>query len=50
MNLPWTEFLYNNSYQESLKMAPVEVLFGALVDLEKELQSAYLSTNQSNQL
>jgi hypothetical protein len=25
-NLPWVEFLYNNCYQESLKMAPFEVL------------------------
>jgi hypothetical protein len=25
-NLPWVEFSYNNSYQESLKMAPFEVL------------------------
>jgi hypothetical protein len=25
-NLPWAEFSYNNSYQESLKMAPFEVL------------------------
>jgi hypothetical protein len=23
-NLPWAEFSYNNSYQESLKMAPFE--------------------------
>jgi hypothetical protein len=27
-NLPWAEFLYNNSYQESLKMAPFEALYG----------------------
>jgi hypothetical protein len=27
-NLPWAEFSYNNSYQESLKMAPLEVLYG----------------------
>jgi hypothetical protein len=27
-NLPWAEFLYNNSYQESLKMAPFETLYG----------------------
>jgi hypothetical protein len=27
-NLPWAEFLHNNSYQESLKMAPFEVLYG----------------------
>jgi transposase InsO family protein len=27
-NLPWTEFSYNNSYQESLKMAPFEALYG----------------------
>jgi hypothetical protein len=27
-NLPWAEFSYNNSYQESMKMAPFEVLYG----------------------
>jgi hypothetical protein len=27
-SLPWTEFSYNNSYQESLKMAPFEMLYG----------------------
>jgi hypothetical protein len=27
-NLPWAEFSYNISYQESLKMAPIEVLYG----------------------
>jgi hypothetical protein len=27
-NLHWEEFLYNNNYQESLKMAPFEVLYG----------------------
>jgi hypothetical protein len=27
-NLPWAEFSFNNSYQESLKMAPFEVLYG----------------------
>jgi hypothetical protein len=27
-NLPWAEFSYNNSYQESLKMAPFKALNG----------------------
>jgi hypothetical protein len=27
-NLPWAEFSYNNSYQESLKMTLFEVLYG----------------------
>jgi hypothetical protein len=27
-NLSWTEFLYNNSYQESLKMTPFEAIYG----------------------
>jgi hypothetical protein len=27
-NLPWAEFAYNNSYQESIKMTPFEVLYG----------------------
>jgi hypothetical protein len=27
-NLPWPEFSYNNSYQESLKMAPLKALYG----------------------
>jgi hypothetical protein len=27
-NLPWAEFSYNYSYQECLKMAPFEVLYG----------------------
>jgi hypothetical protein len=26
-NFPWVEFSYNNIYQESLKMAPFEVLY-----------------------
>jgi hypothetical protein len=26
-NLPWAKFSYNNSYQESLKMAPFEALY-----------------------
>jgi hypothetical protein len=27
-SLPYTEFSYNNNYQESLKMAPFEMLYG----------------------
>ena len=27
-NLPYAEFLYNNNYQASLKMAPFEALYG----------------------
>jgi hypothetical protein len=27
-SLPYAEFLYNNSYQASLKMAPFEALYG----------------------
>jgi hypothetical protein len=27
-NMPWAEFSYNNRYQERLKMAPFEVLYG----------------------
>jgi hypothetical protein len=27
-NLSWAKFSYNNSYQESLKMAPFEALYG----------------------
>jgi hypothetical protein len=27
-SLPYTEFSYNNSYQESLKMEPFEMLYG----------------------
>jgi hypothetical protein len=27
-NLPYAEFLYNNSYQSSIEMAPFEVLYG----------------------
>jgi hypothetical protein len=26
--LPLAEFIYNNSYQESIKMAPFEALYG----------------------
>jgi hypothetical protein len=32
-NLPWAEFSYNNSYQESLKMALFKVLYGVNVIL-----------------
>jgi hypothetical protein len=28
MSLPYAEFSYNNSYQESLKVAPFEILYG----------------------
>jgi hypothetical protein len=27
-SLPYAEFSYNNSYQESLKMAPFQMLYG----------------------
>jgi hypothetical protein len=27
-SLPYIEFSYNNSYQESMKMAPFEMLYG----------------------
>ena len=27
-NFPYTEFSYNNSYQDSLKMAPFEAFYG----------------------
>jgi hypothetical protein len=27
-NLPWAEFSFNNNYQESMKMATFEVLYG----------------------
>jgi hypothetical protein len=26
-NLPWAEFSYNNSYEESLEMAPFQMLY-----------------------
>jgi transposase InsO family protein len=29
-SLPYAEFSYNNSYQESLKMAPFEILYGRM--------------------
>jgi hypothetical protein len=29
-SLPYVEFSYNNSYQESLKMAPFEMLYGRI--------------------
>jgi hypothetical protein len=30
-SLPYVEFLYNNSYQASIKMAPFEALYGPAV-------------------
>jgi hypothetical protein len=26
--MPWAEFSYSNSYQENMKMAPFEILYG----------------------
>jgi hypothetical protein len=31
-NMPWVKFSYNNSYQESLKMASFKVLYGRRCD------------------
>jgi hypothetical protein len=32
-SLPYAEFLYNNSYQASIKMTPFEALYGYSVEL-----------------
>jgi hypothetical protein len=34
--LPMVEFSYNNNFQESLKMAPFEALYGCCWDLRAE--------------
>jgi hypothetical protein len=34
--LPLVEFTYNNNYQESIKMAPFEALYGSGSSLVKE--------------
>jgi hypothetical protein len=49
-NLPWTEFSYNNSYQESLKMAPFElpgekVIFGPNIVKEAEATVHHIQEN-----
>jgi hypothetical protein len=36
-NLPWAEFSYNNSYQESLKMALFEVLYSRRCQLGEKM-------------
>jgi len=36
--LPLAEFSYNNSYQESIKMAPFEALYGQSVDFVNEAE------------